>query len=129
MSNTAQGTRLESYIVAQAKEYGMAADRLPKRAVAGEPDLFIGVHPTATMLRMPVLIWKRLVRKDGRKRRSPSGVGKVVVLEFDDFMELAYLAGKERDYSFLVQAKATQVLSVTNVLHSVKQAIKKIWHA
>lgn len=126
--NTQQGTRWESHLVTQGKSFGMAADRLPKRSVEGEPDLWLNLHPEATKLHMPVVAWKRLVRKSpGNKRRSPMGIGRVVILREEDFFELAHVAAKHRDYSFLVQAKATERLSVTTVLHSVVKAVKEIW--
>lgn len=104
-----QGTAWESEI-----ETDTGGLRLVKRGQKDEADVFIeGSNPTAEI---PALFWKRIV-KTGKKVRQPLGERKVVVLRYDDFLDMLE---KMDEYglspSVYVQAKWAEQISVTKVL-------------
>lgn len=128
-----QGTSWESAIVSRAKQLDFHAARLPLRGARGEPDLEIG-SPSPYEKDIPAVIWKRLVKAAGKKRRVPDGEAEVVVLSLDDFLALL-VAGRhhcEGDCGYvpqriLVQAKATERLNVTRTLGELRTALSLLF--
>lgn len=116
-----QGTEWESEIVQKVQEQDTlyhSADRYPKRGQKGEPDLYIGVPNGKHSY--PALIWKRLVKGDGQ-RRKPDGVRAVVVLDWEDFQEMLHYM----PVTFDVQAKWTERLNVTRVLGELRSWMRE----
>lgn len=121
MSNP-QGTAWETELVSTSSLHG---ERLPKRGVKGEPDLWLGTHPSTADRMIPVVAWKRLVPVKGKQRRTPDGVRDVIVMSKADFDYLTTRVGG--GVAWMVQAKWTERLNVTRVLHSLTTAVKSIY--
>lgn len=123
-----QGTTWETAIVRRFKADNIHAARLPLRGQRGEPDLEVGVPSWDQPL--PVVMWKRLVKARGSKKRVPDGEKEVVVLGLDDFVHLYAIATHDTDLDpprLLVQAKATERLNVTRVLGELRTALKLLF--
>jgi hypothetical protein len=120
-----QGTRWESEIVSGAQGVNLPADRYPKRGQKGEPDLWIG-HSTPDKT-IGVLFWKRLVGKKGDGPRQPDGERRVVVVEYNDFLELIAELDESSPirHRIEVQAKWTKALNVTRVLGELRSWMKE----
>lgn len=123
----AQGTRWETKIVKAAKAQGLDASRLPLQGQKNEPDVEIAPNHgwSETFV---ALFWKRLTPSKGGQRRSPDGVGEVVVMEMDQFLHLYELATMNEATDtprLLVQAKAKQTCNVTRELAGLKEAIEE----
>ena len=118
---TAQGTRWESQIVKDLHDVGLSARRTAKAGQKGEADVvgnkFGGTNFPRTFT-VHVVAWKRLTSNAGGKRRSKMGEGKVAVIPWDQFVELS--RASSRDLDIIIQAKATQALSVTVVLKELR---------
>lgn len=122
-----QGTAWETAIVRRARQKGLNSNRLPLQGVGGEPDLEIG-YPTVAG-DIPAVVWKRLVKAKGKKKRVPDGAPEVVVLSLDDFLHIYELADTSHDAPvprILVQAKATERLNVTRVLGALQSALQRV---
>lgn len=116
-----QGTVWETDLVNRAKLQGRSAQRYPKMASKGEPDLFIEGRPGYDLPTIPLLAWKRLTGKKAEGRRTPDGVRAVIVIDAEDFYRdvLPWLP-----HRFEVQAKWTSALNVTRVLGDLKAWLK-----
>ena len=122
--NGNQGTRFESNLTSLVKP----SERLPKQGVRGEPDVWWYTHPSVAKIRFHALAWKRLVKAKGKARRVPDGEGVVVVIPLDEYIEL--LDAYHEDWmamGVVIQAKATERLNVTRVLHDLKVASQDIY--
>lgn len=121
MTNS-QGTVWETEIVrAASNSHDHRTGRHPKRGQANEPDVYFlykyGI-PDGTI---PVVAWKRLVGKKGDGPRQPDGERRVVVIGFDDFIDLLPFL----PYDFEVQAKWTANLNVTKTLAGLRAWMKE----
>ena len=90
-----QGTRFESAVVTAAQEHGIPAVRLAEGGGydLGDVALDLGQGtglPTAG--RWVVLAWKRLVKRRGKRRRSPDGVRDVAVMPLEQALLLLLTA-------------------------------------
>ena len=109
-----QGTALETAAVKAAEAYGMAARRIAEGGSKDLGDVFVsGGYGQETP--HVAVIWKRLVKGDGA-RRKPDGEPIVAVLSFPDYLELLRLA----ETSAIWECKATQTLNVTRTLSKAK---------
>ena len=120
-----QGTQWETEIVNTSVLHG---DRLTKRSVDGEPDLWLNRHPLGAEWIIPAVYWKRLTPKAGKQKRTPDGVRDVVVLLRKDFETLVDAASHATVPAVVVQAKWRERLNVTRTLHSLTKAIQDIYH-
>lgn len=116
---TAQGTAWETRIVNHLESRGLEARRRAKAGQKGEADV-AAYHTgrSSNVLDVQVVAWKRLTSNAGGKRRSKMGEGKVAVIPWDQFVELS--RASSRDLDIIIQAKATQTLSVTVVLKELR---------
>ena len=108
----AQGTRFETYLVNRFREAGLSARRLAEGGSNDLGDIEIGTRfiveakhrtnlaggPTGTYRKaaekaaarvgaIPVVIWKRSVKRSGNTKRTQDGPP-LVILSLDDFVEL-----------------------------------------
>lgn len=122
--NGQQGTQWETTLTS----FVSPADRISKRSVKGEPDVWWFTHPSTADILVPAVAWKRLVNT-GKQRRQPDGVRDVIVLHANDFANICE-AAVEQDYklSVLLQAKATERLNVTRTLDSLTRAVDHIYY-
>ena len=121
-----QGTQWETEIINDSL---LPGDRLTKRSVDGEADLWLNKHPLGAKWTIPAVYWKRLVPKKGKQRRTPDGARDVVIMYRDD---LEQLIGYVNDAwapipSLVIQAKWTERLNVTRTLHSLTKAIEQVY--
>ena len=108
----AQGTRWETYIVAQLNKRFLRGKRLPELGANDEGDIeFTDSHgkrwvieakatQTLNVTRVlgkakaksrgdfTVLFWKRIVKKEGKKVRQSDGEKEVVIMSMHDFLYL-----------------------------------------
>jgi hypothetical protein len=110
-----QGTAWETQIKRLANVCDIPAIRLVKQGQKDEADVFVGWDPENPDA-IAALLWKRIVKKDG-KNRQPLGERYVAVLTVDDFMDLVRNAGAD----VYVQAKWAEQISVTKVLYGLRQ--------
>lgn len=106
----AQGTRLESAVVERFRGLGLPARRI---AEGGSKDIG-DVYVKGSYLDEPplvALVWHRLVKGNG-KRRTPDGLRRVAVLDFDAFVELV----RRAESNVIIECKATERLNVTRTL-------------
>jgi hypothetical protein len=93
----------------------MQALRLVKRGEKNEADVYL--WGSGGDWEIPALFWKRIVKKPGKKVRQPLGERKVVVLRYEDFMDMLSVMYTEGVAPAVwVQAKWAEQLSVTKVL-------------
>ena len=88
-------------------------------------DVWVNRPPAELGRRIAVLSWKRLIKKEGARRRVTDGEPQVYVLDKDTFWTLLehYLHDPtNEDVQVVLQCKAREALSVTRALHDAKQA-------
>ncbi len=120
-----QGTIWEGKIRDRARAFGFQSDRYPKRSQKHEPDLYIQTMRNDYHFSYPVLFWKRLVGKKGSGPRKPDGERNVVVIGYDDFMEMLSLMGEEGiPLRLEVQAKWAANVNVTRILGGLRDWLK-----
>lgn len=116
---TDQGTRWETEVVDSFADFGAVATRLPKTGTKDEADVRVRLWSDATPSdTIPLVAWKRLVRKGDAQRRSPDGERAVIVLSLEDFRHLCMMI--DANVEFYVQAKARQNLNVTRTLAGLR---------
>lgn len=115
-----QGTQWETKIVKSALHFGRLAGRHPKRGQRGESDVWIEPRQTSA-IKIPVVLWKRLVGKKREGRRKPDGERAVVIIGADEFFSyiLPYVP-----VGFEIQAKWTSTLNVTRTLAELRAWMK-----
>ena len=110
-----QGTAWESEAVKRAQDRGYIARRIAEGGSKDKGDVFIqGYGSEGTLV---AVLWKRLVNSGGR-RRKPDGEKEVVILSYDDFLDLL-MGGPMPDV--VLECKATQTLNVTRVLGKARR--------
>jgi len=121
--NGQQGTAFETFLTTVTS----TADRITKRGVKGEADVWWFNHPADADVIVPAVAWKRLVKSKGA-RRVPDGERDVVIVRLSDFRNMAevYSEGNGK-VSIAIQAKATERLNVTRVLYSLTEAVRKVY--
>lgn len=118
--NKDQGTWWESFI----RDTFIAAGRFSRRLEEGGKndlgDVYVeGHHGFGKEDVRVALAWRRFLPTKGKRRRTQH----VVVLHFDDFVELA----KQAHYAWIIEAKASQAESVTTVLAKAQRKVDENW--
>lgn len=122
-----QGTKWETETVKACENRELVAQRLVKQSQKDEAD--VKIQGNSTHWHIPVVAWKRIVKTDA-KVRQPLGERKVVIIGFDDFLDILEELWKHgRDFrvddaevpTIWVQNKWVQQISVTKVLAGLRQ--------
>ena len=119
--NKDQGTYWETYVKKAFLAKGRFARRLEEGGAQDLGDVFVEGHYGYGEEDVRVaLAWRRFLRKPGKKRR---GTKHVVVLDFDDFVDLA----SQAHYAWVIECKASEVESVTTVLTKAQRKVNDNW--
>jgi len=122
-----QGTTWETETVTKCETRGLVAQRLVKQSQKDEAD--VKIQGNSAAWNIPVVAWKRIVKTDA-KVRQPLGERRVVIIGFDDFLDLLeelWLHGQSFKLedgempTIWVQNKWAQQISVTKVLAGLRQ--------
>ena len=112
--NKDQGTEHETRTVLDLKGIGYHAERIPEGGQNDRGDVEAYQYGRdQDVAPLVVLFWKRLVKKEGQKRRVPDGERDVVVMRKQDFLDLIHPGAPAY---LIVECKAAETVNVTRVL-------------
>ena len=121
--NKNQGTWWETFNEKAFQAAGRFARRLQEGGIGDEGDVYVeGHYGDEDELPKVALAWRRFIKKPGAKRRSTRHV---VILDHDLFVEMV----SQLRYSWVIECKATESLSVTTALAKAEAKVEKNWRA
>ncbi len=114
-----QGTSHETGTVVACQAKNIPAGRYAEGGSSDLGDVWIG-QPYLDGDPNPIVAvyWKRLVNKEGQTRRAPDGDRDVIVIAFNDFLDILTMTTVP---NVTVECKATQQLNVTRTLANTRR--------
>jgi len=126
--NKDQGTAWETATKEALERLGFEAERLAEGGKHDKGDVRAVKEPrgvSAWALPLVVVNWKRLVKREGKRRRVPDGERDVVVMRTNDFYHmLRVMADYDVAPEYLyVECKASEYENITRVLKKARRKV------